>query len=60
MKLSIAEKLRRFYDQFSGEDRVLIIINADPDAIASAIASGSATMPTIKPAVRSAEKVFAE
>ncbi len=38
MKLSIAEKLRRFYDQFSGEDRVLIIINADPDAIASAMA----------------------
>jgi nanoRNase/pAp phosphatase (c-di-AMP/oligoRNAs hydrolase) len=38
MKLSIAEKLRRFHDQFSGEDRVLIIINADPDAIASAMA----------------------
>lgn len=38
MKLSIAEKLRRFYDQFSGEDRVLIVINADPDAIASAMA----------------------
>jgi nanoRNase/pAp phosphatase (c-di-AMP/oligoRNAs hydrolase) len=38
MKLSIAEKLRRFYDLFSGEDRVLIIINADPDAIASAMA----------------------
>jgi nanoRNase/pAp phosphatase (c-di-AMP/oligoRNAs hydrolase) len=38
MKLSIAEKLRRFYEQFSGEDRVLIIINADPDAIASAMA----------------------
>ena len=38
MKLSIAEKLRKFYDQFSGEDRVLIIINADPDAIASAMA----------------------
>ncbi len=38
MKLSIAEKLRRFYDQFSGEDRVLIVINADPDSIASAMA----------------------
>jgi len=38
MKLSIAEKLRRFYDQFSGEDHVLVIINADPDAIASAMA----------------------
>jgi len=38
MTLSAAEKLRRFYDQFSGEDNVLIIINADPDAIASAMA----------------------
>ena len=38
MKLSIAEKLRRFYDQFSGEDHVLVIINADPDAIAGAMA----------------------
>lgn len=38
MKRSIVEKLHRFYDQFSGEDRVLIIINADPDAIASAMA----------------------
>jgi len=32
------EKLRRFYDQFSGNDRVLVVINADPDAIASAMA----------------------
>ena len=38
MKLSASEKLRRFYDQFSGDDRVLIIINADPDSIASAMA----------------------
>lgn len=38
MKWSIAEKLRRFYNQFTGDDRVLIIINADPDAIASAMA----------------------
>jgi len=38
MTLSAAEKLRRFYDQFSGEDNVLIVINADPDAIASAMA----------------------
>ena len=38
MKQSASEKLRRFYDQFSGDDRVLIIINADPDAIASAMA----------------------
>ncbi|MDM8552609.1 DHH family phosphoesterase [Desulfobacterales bacterium HSG2] len=32
------ERLRRFYHQFSGQDRVLIVINADPDAIASAMA----------------------
>jgi len=28
--------LRRFYEQFAGDDQVLIVINADPDAIASA------------------------
>ncbi|NNL77914.1 MAG: phosphoesterase, partial [Desulfobacterales bacterium] len=38
MSLSAPEKLRRFYDQFSGNDQVLIVINADPDAIASAMA----------------------
>jgi nanoRNase/pAp phosphatase (c-di-AMP/oligoRNAs hydrolase) len=38
MTLSNTEKLRRFYDQFSSEDHVLILINADPDAIASAMA----------------------
>jgi nanoRNase/pAp phosphatase (c-di-AMP/oligoRNAs hydrolase) len=32
------DKLRRFYDQFSGNDHVLVMINADPDAIASAMA----------------------
>jgi len=32
------EKLNQFYDQFTGADHVLIIINADPDAIASAMA----------------------
>jgi nanoRNase/pAp phosphatase (c-di-AMP/oligoRNAs hydrolase) len=32
------ERLKRFYDQFKSEDRVLIPINADPDAIASAMA----------------------
>jgi nanoRNase/pAp phosphatase (c-di-AMP/oligoRNAs hydrolase) len=32
------EKLRHFYDQFSGDDQVLVLINADPDAIASAMA----------------------
>jgi nanoRNase/pAp phosphatase (c-di-AMP/oligoRNAs hydrolase) len=38
MKLTVKEKLNRFYEQFSGEDRVLILISADPDAIASAMA----------------------
>ncbi len=38
MGRSAADKLRRFYKNFSGEDRVLILINADPDAIASAMA----------------------
>jgi len=38
MTLSASEKLRRFYEQFSRKDHVLIVINADPDAIASAMA----------------------
>jgi len=38
MPISNTEKLRRFYDQFSHDDHVLIVINADPDAIASAMA----------------------
>ena len=38
MAHSATEKLGRFYDQFSGNDSVLIMINADPDAIASAMA----------------------
>ncbi len=38
MKLSGSEKLRRFYRQFSGNDHVLVLISADPDAIASAMA----------------------
>ncbi len=38
MKRSLPEKLRRFYDQFSGNDHVLVMINADPDVIASAMA----------------------
>ena len=38
MAKSTPEKLRRFYDQFEGQDHVLIVINADPDAIASAMA----------------------
>ncbi len=31
-------KLKQFYKQFANDDKVLIAINADPDAIASAIA----------------------
>ena len=38
MAKSSAERLRRFYRQFSGEDRVLIAIVADPDSMASAMA----------------------
>ena len=38
MAISNTEKLRRFYDQFAHDDHVLIVINADPDAIASAMA----------------------
>lgn len=35
---SSTEKLRRLYAQFSSDDHVLIVFNADPDAIASAMA----------------------
>jgi nanoRNase/pAp phosphatase (c-di-AMP/oligoRNAs hydrolase) len=38
MKASTKEKLRDFYQQFSGNDQVLVVISADPDAIASALA----------------------
>ena len=38
MALSSSERLRRFYDLFSCENQVLVLINADPDAIASAMA----------------------
>ena len=38
MTLSAAEKLRRFYDPFERDNNVLILINADPDSIASAMA----------------------
>ncbi len=38
MKISTPERLRRLYSLFSGSDQVLILINADPDAIASAMA----------------------
>lgn len=35
---STREKTRHFFSQFTGTSRVLVIINADPDAIASAMA----------------------
>jgi len=38
MAISTSEKLRRLYTQFSGDDHVLVLLNADPDAIASAMA----------------------
>jgi nanoRNase/pAp phosphatase (c-di-AMP/oligoRNAs hydrolase) len=39
MAISAAERLRRFYEQFTSTDNVIILINADPDAIASAMAA---------------------
>jgi len=38
MAQTAAEKLNCFYNQFSGKNHALIVINADPDAIASAMA----------------------
>jgi nanoRNase/pAp phosphatase (c-di-AMP/oligoRNAs hydrolase) len=38
MKFTVRENLDQFFKQFSTDDRVLIVINADPDAIASAMA----------------------
>lgn len=38
MSPSRRERLKRFYAQFSSDDHVLIPINADPDAVASAMA----------------------
>jgi nanoRNase/pAp phosphatase (c-di-AMP/oligoRNAs hydrolase) len=38
MGRSAAEKLRRLYRHFATDDHVLVVINADPDAIASAMA----------------------
>jgi len=37
-KTSIAERLRRLREMFAFEDRVLIVIDADPDSIACALA----------------------
>jgi nanoRNase/pAp phosphatase (c-di-AMP/oligoRNAs hydrolase) len=38
MSLIPKERIKRFYEQFKSDDRVLIPINADPDAIACAMA----------------------
>jgi nanoRNase/pAp phosphatase (c-di-AMP/oligoRNAs hydrolase) len=38
MLLAAKDKVQQFYNQFTTEDRVLILINADPDAIGSAMA----------------------
>ena len=38
MPVSAKDKLRQFYNRFTSDDRVLILINADPDALASAMA----------------------
>jgi len=38
MSLTAKDKVHQFYKQFTTDDRVLILINADPDAIASAMA----------------------
>ena len=38
MLLTAKEKVDQFYKQFTSDDRVLILINADPDAIGSAMA----------------------
>ena len=38
MSLTAKEKVDQFYKQFTADDRVLILISADPDAIASAMA----------------------
>ncbi len=37
MTISASEKIRKFYSCFESDDRVLVMINADPDAIASAM-----------------------
>lgn len=38
MHSSHKEKLKRFYSCFSNDDQVLVLINADPDAMSSALA----------------------
>ncbi|MGE4519927.1 MAG: bifunctional oligoribonuclease/PAP phosphatase NrnA, partial [Desulfobacteraceae bacterium] len=38
MALSNSERVKKFFSVFSGEDQVLILINADPDAMSCAMA----------------------
>ena len=38
MTISASERVQRFFERFDHNDRVLIVINADPDALASAMA----------------------
>ncbi|PID78244.1 MAG: phosphoesterase [Deltaproteobacteria bacterium] len=38
MTLSNFERVKKFYSNFNGDDQVLVIINADPDAMSSAMA----------------------
>ena len=37
MALKAAERLRKFYSVFRGDDQVLVVINADPDSIGAAL-----------------------
>ena len=38
MPISVSERVSRFFERFKNNDHVLILINADPDALASAMA----------------------
>lgn len=38
MSLTASERLRKFYSVFKNDDQVLVVINADPDAVGAALA----------------------
>lgn len=38
MAVTASERLRRFYSVFKNDDQVLVVINADPDAVGAALA----------------------
>lgn len=38
MTVTASERLRRFYSVFKNDDQVLVVINADPDAVGAALA----------------------